>query len=65
VCGVKNKNEFLENLKGKRVRIVQMDRFVKDGILKNYDDEFLYIVFSSGRITAIRRENIIALEVLE
>ena len=42
-----------------------MDRFVKDGILKNYDDEFLYIVFSSGRITAIRRENIIALEALE
>ncbi len=60
-----NKNSFLEKIKGKRVRVVQIDRFVKDGILKDYDDEFLYILFGSGRLTAVKRNNIISVEALE
>jgi hypothetical protein len=55
---VKEKNRFLDSLLKKRVKVVQKDGFIKNGILDGYDEEFIFLIFSNGNKVAIRRDGV-------
>ena len=43
------KNNFLELFKNKRVKVVQKDNFIKDGVLLGYDDRFILLEFEDEK----------------
>jgi len=53
---------FLNKLVGKKVRIVQIDSFTKDGVLEGFDDRFLFLRFSDGSISLIQIDKIIEIK---
>ena len=56
---------FLDNLKNKRIRIVQKDAFIKSGLCRGYDERFLFLEFNDGSDIAISLDNITEIKVLE
>ena len=62
---VNKDTNFLDNLKNKRIRIVQKDTFIKSGLCRGYDERFLFLEFNDGSDIAISLDNIIEIKVLE
>lgn len=55
-----NFDQFLN----KRVKILQRDNFIKDGILKGWDEDFIFLEFKDSQV-AISKDMIIEVKVLE
>jgi small nuclear ribonucleoprotein (snRNP)-like protein len=55
-------NGFLAQFLNKKVVIHQKDNFIKNGILRGYDDRFIYLDFVRGNTkTAIAKDMIISI----
>jgi len=48
----------LDNLIGKKVRIIQDDGFNKTGVLEGHDDDFVFLRFYNGELTTISKNAI-------
>lgn len=56
--------QFLEQFMNKRVQVLQKDGFIKDGILRGFDESFVYVEFFDSDV-AISKDMIVQIKLLE
>jgi hypothetical protein len=56
---------FFEQFVGKKILIQQKDGFIKNGLCRGYDEQFIFIEFEDGTPVSISKDFIEHLRVIE